>query len=282
VSIVRLTRPLVLALAVPAAVLVAFSAVVLAFSAAAVVAFGSHASATSGQDYGAPAVARAAMAEYSPNWGGYVATGTKFRYVRATFTVPRLNCVKTPGDGKTPALVGEWAGLDEQTVEQDGISGQCTHGQAEYAAWYETYPKAPVYPAMTVSQGDKIEVSVWYVASKHEYDLILSDLTNGEGFSKWERCGARSCANSSAEVITESPGKTVAAKSGYFPLADCGTTSFADISITDMTGQHGTFTSSDWQNTRFVMEDNSGRIKAAISGLTDKGGAFQTYWEHSS
>jgi hypothetical protein len=267
VSIARLFRTLVPVLAVPAMLLIAFTG---------------PASASSGQSFGASAVTHPATAEYSPNWGGYAATGTKFRYVRATFTVPRLNCVKTPGNGKTPALVGEWAGLDEQTVEQDGISGQCTHGHAEYAAWYEMYPKAPVYPTVTVSQGDKIEVSVWYVASKREYQLILNDLTNGEGFDKWERCGARSCANSSAEVITESPGKTVVATSGYFPLADCGTTSFSDISITDMIGQHGAFTSPDWQNSRFVMQDNSGRVKAAISGLTDHGTAFQTYWEHAS
>jgi Peptidase A4 family len=275
VSIARLFRSLVLAMTVPALALVAFGGCAGASKAS------GAAGASSGRSFGALVVTHTAV-EYSPNWGGYVATGTKFRFVRATFAVPKLNCEKTPGDGKTPALVGEWVGLDEQTVEQDGISGECSHGHSEYAAWYETYPKAPVYPAVTVSAGDKIEASVWYVASKHEYELILSDLSSGAGFDKWEPCGANSCANSSAEVITESPGKTVAAKNGYFPLADCGTSSFSDISITDMIGQHGTFTSLDWQDTRFVMEDDSGRVKAAISGLADNGAAFQTYWEHAS
>jgi hypothetical protein len=222
------------------------------------------------------------MAEYSPNWGGYVATGTKFRYVRATFTVPRLDCAKTPGTSKDPALVGEWAGLDSVSVEQAGISGQCTDGHEQYAAWYEMYPKSPVYPEMSVSQGDAIQASVWYVASKHEYQLVVSDLSNGQGFTKWERCGARSCANSSAEVITESPGKSVAAKGAYYPLADCGTTRFTGISITDAAGQRGTFTSGNWQSTMFVMQDNSGRVKAAISGLTGNGGAFNTYWERET
>ncbi|HEY1623398.1 MAG TPA: G1 family glutamic endopeptidase [Streptosporangiaceae bacterium] len=226
--------------------------------------------------------ARTAFADFSPNWGGYVASGTKFRYVQATFKVPKLNCAKTSGTTKNPDLVGEWVGLDTVTVEQDGISGQCANGHEEYAAWYEMFPKGPVYPGLTVHQGNTIQVSVWYVASKHEYRLILDNLTNGQGFTKWERCGGRSCANSSAEVITESPGKSVAAKTAYYPLADFGTTSFSGISVTDAAVQRGTFTSGYWRVTRFVMDDSADRVKAAISGLTGSGSAFQTYWEHAS
>jgi hypothetical protein len=221
------------------------------------------------------------MDEYSPNWGGYVASGATFRYVQATFTVPALDCAKTPGT-KTPALVGEWVGLDEISVEQDGISGECVHGDAQYAAWYEMFPKGPVYPAMTISAGDAVSVSVRYSASQNEYQLILTDLRTGQGFNKWAPCGARTCANSSAEVITEAPGKTVSSSSAYFPLADFGTTTFSGISITSATGQRGTFTSTDWQDTRYVMEDNSGRVKAAIGDLSDDGSAFITYWEHTS
>jgi hypothetical protein len=221
------------------------------------------------------------MDEYSPNWGGYVASDATFRNVQATFTVPTLDCTKTPGT-KTPALVGEWVGLDEVTVEQVGISGECVHGDAEYAAWYEMFPKAPVYPTITINAGDTIAVSVWYVATQHEYELILTDLRSGLGFNKWAPCGARSCANSSAEVITEAPGKTVSSSSAYFPLADFGTTTFSDISISNTTGQRGSFTSADWQDTRYVMEDNSGRVKAAIGDLSDDGSAFSTYWEHTS
>lgn len=224
----------------------------------------------------------AQMAENSPNWGGYVASGRKFRYVKATFAVPRLDCAKTPGKPGNPTFVGEWVGLDATTVEQDGIQAECDGRNAEYAAWYEMYPKAAAYPPMTVNPGDTIQASVWYAANKQEYELILSDLSNGEGFTEWARCGGRSCANSTAEVITEAPGKSGAAKAAYFPLADCGTTSFTAISITDAVGQRGTFASAYWQSTRFEMEDNSGQVKAAISGLIGNGGAFRTYWEHES
>lgn len=224
----------------------------------------------------------AQMAENSPNWGGYVASGNKFRYVKATFVVPRLNCAKTPGKPGTPTFVGEWAGLDAATVEQDGIQAECDGRNAQYAAWYEMYPKAAVYPPMTVNPGDTVQASVWYAANKHEYELTLSDLTDNQGFTEWARCGGSSCANSTAEVITEAPGKSGAAKAAYFPLADCGTTSFTGISITDSAGRRGSFGSADWQSTRFEMEDDAGQVKAAISGLLGNGSAFRTYWEHES
>jgi hypothetical protein len=268
VSIARLAGPAALALAIPAVFL----------------APGGHAVTAS---LGGPAVtSRAAMATYSPNWGGYVASGTTFQYIKATFTVSRLDCAKTPGTAKTPTMVGQWVGLDSSSVEQDGIEGECDGTTAKYSAWYEMYPKQAVYPAMAVNGGDTVQASVWYAASKHEYELILTDLTNGQGFTKWARCGkdttggkGGTCQNSSAEVITEAPGKP---GGGYFPLADSGTTSYTGISITNAAGQQGTFTSGNWLTTRFVMQNGSGRVKAAIGGLTGGGSAFQTYWERES
>ena len=61
----------------------------------------------------------------SQNWGGYVAQqhGVKFRYVRATFFVPYVDCASTPS-----SFSGHWVGLDgagNATVEQDGILAAC-------------------------------------------------------------------------------------------------------------------------------------------------------------
>jgi Peptidase A4 family len=277
VSIVRLARPFVLAVAIPATAFLAISGQARATSGPGNDSSG-QASATS---FGGPAViARTSYAEYSPNWGGYVATGTTFRYVRATFTVPRLDCAKTPGKSGAPTLVGEWVGLDSATVEQDGISGECNGHNAQYAAWYEMYPKSAAYPTMSVSGGDTIQASVWYAASKGEYELTVSDLTDNQSFTKWERCGKGSCANSSAEVITEAPGKS--SGGGYYPLSDFGTTSFSSISITNAAGQHGTFATSGWLTTRFVMEDSSGHVKTEIGSLGQNGSEFQTYWERET
>jgi hypothetical protein len=225
------------------------------------------------------------MADSSQNWAGYVSTGNRFRFIQATFRVPALNCRKTPGTAKVPALVGEWVGLDgltgsRVTVEQDGISGQCAKGVPSYAAWWEMFPKVPVYPGVFIRPGDTIQASVYYSAKTRQYRLTLSDLSNGQGFSTWRRCGASSCRNGSAEVITEAPAMSVSGNRLY-PLADCGTESYSHIQITDAAGQRGGFASSNWQNTQLVMVDNSNRVKAATSSLSH-GTAFKTYWKRAN
>jgi hypothetical protein len=233
---------------------------------------------------GGPIVANvAAMATDTQNWAGYVTAGRHYRYVAATFTVPRINCAATPGTNSNPTLMADWVGLDglgsSATVEQDGITAGCGNSHsAAYYAWYEMYPKAPVYPAMSVSPGNTIQASVYYSGGE-DYQLVLRDLSNNEGFTRWERCGTGSCANSSAEVITESPGKS---SGGFFRLADFGTTSFRDISITDGVGQHGPFTSPHWQSAMDVMVDRSHQVKAAVGGLTQDGHGFSVFWRRQS
>ncbi len=225
------------------------------------------------------------MAVFSQNWAGYVASGNRFRFVQATFAVPALNCRKTPGTGKTPAMVGIWVGLDGLrggvvTVEQDGIAAQCVRGAASYAAWWEMFPKGPVYSGIVVRPGDVVAASVYYSSASRQDRLTLTDLTNGEGFSTWRRCGASSCRNGSAEVITESP--SVAVNSNrLFPLAAFGAISFSRIQVTGAAGQRGGFGSSRWQDTELVMADTAGHVKAATSALSH-GTAFRTRWERAT
>jgi Peptidase A4 family len=227
------------------------------------------------------------LTSYGPNWAGYVASGARFRFVKATFRIPYLDCQKTPGTTKDPAMFADWVGLDgmgtgQVTVEQDGISGQCERGEPTYFAWWEMFPKAPIYPdTATVNPGDTIETSVYYVARVREYELILTDVTNGEGFTTWQRCSASSCANATAEVITEDPGKGVHNSSEYWPLADCGETTFWHIGITDYAGQRDGLSSSNWQTTTLVMADSAGHTKDTVSGLAG-GTEFRTYWERTS
>jgi hypothetical protein len=225
------------------------------------------------------------MSVSSQNWAGYVASNNRFRYVQATFNVPALNCRKTPGTAKTPAMVGAWVGLDGLggrvvTVEQDGIAGQCVRGVPSYSAWWEMYPKPPVYSGMVVRPHDVIRASVYYNSRNRQYQLVLTDLTTHQGFRTWRRCGASSCRNASAEVITESPSVAVTGNR-LFPLADFGTVSYSRIQVTDAAGQRGGFGSSRWQDTELVMTDNGGAVKAATSGLSH-GVAFKNYWKRAS
>lgn len=225
------------------------------------------------------------MSVSSQNWAGYVASGNRFRFVQARFAVPALNCRKTPGTAKTPAMVGVWVGLDGLggrvvTVEQDGIAGQCVRGVPTYNAWWETFPKAPVYPAMVIHSSDVIQASVYYNSANRQYRLTLSDLSDGEGFSTWRRCGASSCHNGSAEVITEAPSVNVSSNR-LFPLAAFGTVGYSHIQVTDAAGQRGGFGSSLWQDTELVMVDTAGHVKAATSGLSH-GVAFKNAWERAN
>jgi hypothetical protein len=293
VSIARVARPFILILALPAVALIAPGAQASAPSTpaslpgAAAAQPGGPASVPAtpvSAPSGGPVVTNgAAMATYSRNWAGYVTAGRHYRYVAATFTVPRLDCAKTPGNGTSPTLMSDWVGLDgtgsPATVEQDGVTAECNGHNAEYGAWYEMYPKSPVYPAISVGSGDTIRASVYHDAGQNDYQLVVSDLSRDESFTRWEKCGAGSCADSSAEVITESPGKTTG---GFYPLADFGTTSFSGISITDGAGQHGPFTSAHWQSGKFVMTDDSHQTKAAVGGLGQNGHAFSVYWERES
>lgn len=222
-----------------------------------------------------------------PNWAGFVTTGDKFRFIKAAFHVPRVNCHRTRGTTKLPALGADWVGLDgynqsHPTVEQDGVTAQCQNGVPAYSAWWEMYPKPPVYPNMTVSPGDVIVADVFYDHVKHKYRLDLTDVTNGQGFSLWQRCATRHCTNTSAEVITESPAETAAVNSKYYPLADIGTSTFWHIVLTDLAGHKTGLSSGNWNTTRLVMTGAGGRVKASTSGLGGGGTTFRTYWEHSS
>jgi hypothetical protein len=231
---------------------------------------------------------------YSSNWSGYVATGSwsgaQFRYVQATFTVPSLNCAAAAGTSASPATVADWVGIDgvgynfgaSSTVEQDGIVGQCVSGTAQYAAWWENYPNAPTYPNITINPGDAIEADVYFnpgrTAAQGQYNYTLTDVTTGQSFNTpWEKCGASSCKNSSAEVITEAP----TGSAGLLPLADYGLSNFENVAMTDKAGQRAGITSSNWKSTDVVMDNSSGTVLSTPGPLFG-GAAFSDFWKAAS
>jgi hypothetical protein len=233
---------------------------------------------------------------FSSNWSGYVATGTwsgaQFRYVQATFTVPSLNCAAVAGTAAAPATVADWVGLDgvgynfggSSTVEQDGILGQCVNGAAQYAAWWENFPNAPTYPNITINPGDAVEADVYFnpgrTAAQGQYNYTLTDVTTGQSFNTpWEQCGASSCKNSSAEVITETP--TDGSTGLLLPLADYGLSNFENVALTDKAGQRAGITSSNWKSTNVVMENSSGTVMSTPGPLFG-GAAFSDFWKAGS
>lgn len=224
----------------------------------------------------------------SPNWAGYVAggNGTTFRYVAANFYVPVLDCAGVGASSQTYSA--HWIGLDgfyssSQTVEQTGVLAYCDTSAspvANYYAWYEEYPNAPVYPSITIHPGDEISASVYYNKSTKYFTFHLADLSNGQQFSVNKKCpSGSSCARNSAEAISEAPSD---ASNNVLPLADFGAATFNGVSITNTSGTHrGGFSASGW-NTYVITEVNSSGTALDTPTRLSSASTFDDYWRASS
>jgi len=216
----------------------------------------------------------------SQNWAGYVDVACRtctLRFVTASFTLPSVNCATSP-DG---SFAGFWAGLDGvtgTTVEQIGAAAGCSRGAASYVAFYEMYPKVPVYFS-GVSPGDDIRVSVFFNASTARWQLRLSDVTTGGSISTAQRCPSGSrCRNADAEVITEIP----SSRSGTVPLADFGQVRYRAIRVTSRRGLTGAMTSNgQWTTHAIDMRDSAGQ-NLALPGPARAGQAFRITWYAAS
>jgi Peptidase A4 family len=161
----------------------------------------------------------------STNWAGYAATGSNgaFTSVASDWTQPSVTCKS--GD----QYAAFWAGLDgysDASVEQIGTDADCVGKTAEYYAWYELYPAAPVIFSNTVKPGDQFAVSVTYTGT-NEYALKISDTTQG-----WSHTVNKSLAGagrSSAEIIVEAP--CCGSGGDPLPLAHFGSVTFTGAMV---------------------------------------------------
>lgn len=188
----------------------------------------------------------------SNNWSGFAVYGDHFRFVRATYTIPSLNCSISP-DGSYDS---QWVGLDgysDKTVEQIGTYAQCSGGTPSYFGFYEMYP-APSVAFSGVSAGDSITVSVYYDRSTSHWTLKLYDNTIQAPLTESLSCPSGSkCWNASAEVISEVPNGGPPAAS----LADYGTVGFTQIGIADTSGHSDNVFSPYWKNDKVFEVDAS-------------------------
>lgn len=215
----------------------------------------------------------------SSNWSGYAAVAKKnvhLRYVSANFTIPSVNCAKTQLGKEGLAYASNWVGLDgykSSTVEQAGVDSFCdSTRKAQYDAWYEMYPLAPV-SFSGVSPGDAITVSIYRNGTK--YNLTLIDHTSGAKLQTTQPCPRHSvCRDASAEVITEDPGGA----EPVIDLARFGMVNFTGASVTSASGSHGTLAATKlWTSSEIVMKDSHGHLMAQPSSL-EGGKAFNISW----
>ena len=224
----------------------------------------------------ASSVINAGSSTPSADWAGYVDTMNhpggynQFKSVRATFTVPGINCSKSVIGGKpwpagTPghkywSAAGFWVGLDgsltdSQRLEQAGITGYCTgpKAYAQYEAWYQMTPRKYVTVPLAVRVGDRITVTVWDTDgvtpqspkwgdpkyAGYSYSVDIQDTTRN---TSWYRNGLRPDQNGlphgsrapdrTAEVITEAVSYGPYANAKYtIGLADMGTVSYTHAMV---------------------------------------------------
>jgi hypothetical protein len=235
----------------------------------------------------APAADDGALVTDSRRWAGYVATGDKFRQVTAEFSIPSVNCARTPGTAAGGDVAAFWAGIGGYTYPpfgQDGVDASCANGKAKYFFWYETplltnsSAGATVEPKFPVSAGQSVTVTVTYTASSRTFEFRVTDNTTGREspLYKAARIPGTQSPDSSAEVITEAAqwdGK--ATPLPYFALAV-----YEGVSVTDQSGHASGLTSPHWSTTEYV--ETNGAKKLDVPGPLWSGTALMTTWEASS
>jgi hypothetical protein len=189
------------------------------------------------------ASAQAATAT-SSNWAGYAVrkTGTAFRHVSGTWTVPAVDCADS-----TETFSANWVGLggyssSSKALEQLGTESDCTRaGTASYSGWFEVVPAAATTARMTVKAGDVVRASAAVRGTL--VTLKLTNLTRAKTIAKTVRASAVDV--SSAEWIVEAPSLCDAACS-QSALADFGSTAFSAAGATTAAGHTGPILDAAW------------------------------------
>ena len=216
----------------------------------------------------------------SRNWDGYItyvsSESTDFASVQATWVQPTVTCPKPN------AWTVFWVGLDgwwNNTVEQGGTSAECIAGVPQYESWWEMYPTNAITTVFAISPGDQITASVTYLPSTTTFEIVVSDITSGQSFTRDEQCELNlTCGRSSADVIAEDVGRFGAGS--FFPLADYHTMKFTHSSVTDDSANTGTMSNSNWLNAA-VTEASRTVTYATVSPLNKTGSSFSATWKHA-
>jgi len=216
----------------------------------------------------APATA-ATHASTSSNWSGYAVTrsGSHFKRVAATWTVPAVTCAT-----RRPAYSAAWVGLggyhdDSSALEQVGTSADCGGGTARYSAWYELVPAGSVDLPLRVRPGDQVSASV--VVTGRQVRVRLANRTTGAVVTRVLR--ARAVDTRAAEWIVEAPSLCDGSRCETQPLADFGTTTFANASATTTRGHIGTISDPAWSVNLISL---SGIDGASPGELSPSGASF--------
>jgi Peptidase A4 family len=230
-----------------------------------------------GHAHAGPAATTAAR---SFNWSGYAdgSSTTKagtFTAVSGSWTAPSVTC------SAEDQITTDWVGLDgmfsSTSLEQLGTMAWCYEGSPFYFTWWEMFPASsgPVEVGKTLQPGDKISASITRSGSK--YTLKLTDATHpANSFTTKQTCAATTCADTSAEWISERPAFN---QVGIAPLAHYNAFKLTNGAQTS-SGKPGTIGSFPAVS-EFTMIDATKTYNLNdVSSLTSKN-SFSTTWQNS-
>lgn len=222
----------------------------------------------------------------SPNWSGWLVTGTDFTFAQGSWKVPAVDCSQTPNSHSS-----FWVGFDgyphRTTVEQTGTSSYCLNSTALYYAWYQFYPHGQyAISYFPVAPSDVISASVTYNGVSNgdpSFTVRITDETTGKSCHQTET--VRGALRESAEWIAEAPGSPTC----QWPLSDFGTVYFGmdythvsgtnDASDRFTTGPIGNF---DIYAHMLIMQDEQGNDLAVPSPLTEDNSSFDVVWKRQT
>jgi hypothetical protein len=263
----------------PLVCLVAFGALALSWPAAASpgaaeVSFGGV------RHLGVNRIAGHADTQTSTNWAGYAVThASRFRSVTGRWVQPLANCAS---GGRTFSAF--WVGLGGFAprsfgVEQTGTLANCSGGVATYRAWFELFPRPPVYVPLAVRAGDMLSATV--SVSGKTVVVRLKNVTTGKLFRKIVRVARPDLG--SAEWVAEAPTGCDFFGCTTLPLTNFGVVSFSHGSAT-ITGHKGPISDPTWAETTIELHgdiDNAATapVNAIPGALGPDGGSFAVTWQ---
>jgi hypothetical protein len=207
-----------------------------------------------------PSLPAAAATVGSRNWSGYVASGSDFTGVSASWRVP---AVPTSAD----ADVVTWVGIGGSTTSdliQAGTEVKVGPGKAlRVDAWIERLPQLMVPVPLTVKFGDTLSVAILQSGATQWLVRLRND-TTGQAYQINETYAS---SRSSAEWIVETPSYGGALQ----PLARFGDVAFAHGAVI-AAGQNRSIAQA--KATPLDMTDAAGHVIATTSVLGGNGATF--------
>jgi hypothetical protein len=274
----KITATAVLALGVALAVAPAVSATAgpTASAKASIVKVSSGKASSAKVSRATSAIAKEANYNGTENWTAYVLVGHTqgFRQVTADFKVPSVACTSASSKASF------WIGLDgygNGTVEQVGLSTNCSDGVPQYETWWEMYTGGPQYQ-FVVYPGETLSMFVEYVGGA--WKLALTDLTRDTTLTKFnvtEKCpSGKVCENMTAEAVLEAD-----AGGNLSKFSTTGFTEFQAVdSDYDTTGLVAN--GSVWGLAKLNMTGSNGANLADLSTITDDGEVFSLTYKQAN